>query len=397
MSFYSEFRFIESLPDDSVSTEENDIYADSEWSKFLKVFSYIHNQASPVITNSYDQGYFYEVNNNKCIVPYVKCAETTGFPINNYLSNRVGNECVIPNANLYGDQLLTDNSHLRFNTLHNPGISANVNYFNSGTKAYSAGLSSYVSPIISRPYTGCLNSFDLEADNPKTAYGAYSFARPYEYVSGDNLVVKKSEWDLNIIRPIQSYGGINTEQSWLKYIGPSFDSYTKPIAVHLHNKPSSGLKVLDIPGFSTGDIWGYGENIGKKTKDLFALHDRLSLLTEQSNWLNSNATDEFYQSVHQSYGEAYLHYIKIWSEEVKLKIQQVKSKFDRLFKYIVKLKISIANIRRVNKKRVFRTKVNLVFKNLDDAHLPDLNYSYSVNAFYLTFKYSKSWNLTFSN
>lgn len=185
------------------------------------------------------------------------------------------------------------------------------------------------------------------------------------------------------------YGGVLDLHALQTSVIPIIDGLIRPVAFHTYDNNS--------PCLGIGSGLGHSDYIGKQTKSLYELHDQLSELTKEAKWLESKITDEFYQSLYLPYGEDIDSYIKSWSERVKQKIEVVQTKFDRLFKYILKVKISVGTIRRINKKRVFRTQVNLVFKNLDDAHSAELNYFNSVKEIYLTFKYNKSWNLTYNN
>jgi hypothetical protein len=187
------------------------------------------------------------------------------------------------------------------------------------------------------------------------------------------------------------YGAVLNTASFYKV-----DTHIEPTSMHAYVDGTLCLKMFDKSELRM-PYGGYSDHILKQTKDLFALNDQLSLLNAESKWLDSKINDdEFYQALYYPYGEDLASYFESWSAQVKLKIQKVEAKVDRLFKYIVKLKIK-TGVRRINKKRVFRTKVNLVFKNLDDAHPAKLNYFKLANALFIIFNYKTSWRLTFNN
>jgi hypothetical protein len=382
MSEYNKYLFGNQPSGVALLPEVKDIYADPTDSIF--------GSTNSLCTSAYSSAL---IPRNSVLG--TKSAYNEGNPSNIYGS------VLTPNVDIYvaswpSKDYLTPNADL-----YNSGVSAYTglthgNYFSGHAHAYGStvGVVSEINSISSlRGYSdyliGSTGSCFINPISELTR--ANQIGTHAEYLTSSSYFVnpKLNEGVINIPNTSFHYGAILDRASFYKV-----DTHIKPTSIHAYVDGTLCLKMFDKSGLRM-PYGGYSDHILKQTKDLFALNDQLSLLNAESKWLDSKINDKFYQALYIPYGEDIASYFESWSAQVKLKIQKVEAKVDRLYKYIVKLKVK-AGTRRLNKKRVFRTKVNLVFKNLDDAHPAKLNYSNLANALFIIFNYKTSWRLTFN-
>lgn len=385
MSDCHKYLFHTDLTGEETTPEGKGIYADPTWARLFKPQSYLPPQTYAATLGSYINPDISGCLNHDYLSPMSKLYGTAGVYFNQNLLGTV-NEYLVSKPPICDNLLTTGNPY------------QTSNYLTGSTTAYYTG----VGTLMQTPNTGVLSdavsAMNFGSSYLPATHKSNSCSESYMYASSQyHVTAEKENKGLGILKTSSIYGAV-IDQEYFEGLGMgAFDTWVKPSTPHIYTNGLPYLKMFDTSGFNKNEYLGYGDQVGRQTKDLFALHDQLSLLNEEAIWLTSKVTDEFYKSIYVPYGEDFISYLKSWSESVKVKIQKVEAKFDRLRKYIIKLKISVASMRHINKKRVFRTKVNLIFKNLDDAHSSGLNYFNSVNALYLTFKYHTSWKLTFNN
>ncbi len=305
---------------------------------------------------------------------------------NNYLTP--------PKASVYGTAFQSDDPTGMFANSMNIGLSGHDIYSNGSTTSCFTGVGT-ITQNVNAGFNQASSIPQLSANSCLlTNNDHYAGVSSYGYAAQHNFPITGNKYGLESLRNNSLSAAILDD----RYLGTtgvfSFDTWINPRPSHQYTDGTACLKMFETPN----DYLGYSEQVGRRTKELLALQDQLSLLNEEAVWLNSKVTDDFYKSIFVPYGQDLFTYLQSWSEQVKIKIQKVVEKFDRLCKYIIKLKIGAGTIRRINKRRVFRTKVNLIFKNLDDAHPSELNLINSAtNVIYQIFKYNSSWKLTYNN
>lgn len=75
------------------------------------------------------------------------------------------------------------------------------------------------------------------------------------------------------------------------------------------------------------------------------------------------------------------------------KLEYLAQKINRILKFISALKTKFLQLQKLNRRKLYRSKVNLIFKNLDDSHLGFELFSLKNNSINnLKFKYYPLWN-----
>jgi hypothetical protein len=134
----------------------------------------------------------------------------------------------------------------------------------------------------------------------------------------------------------------------------------------------------------------------RKQRELFITYDKTTEIIKKpfisSKYLRAEYLSESIEVTLEASDFYYNIFSAIEVKSIDKKLESIDQKISRLIKLISILKTKFSQLKKLNKRSLFRSQVHLIFKNLDDTHLSFDLFPYNVFRIFQKFKHYPACN-----